>query len=268
MISRSFRDATEPSPEAVDRLARAFSGRSTRSRLALLPDPRGAVALPLPRRPWPRLALALAAVAVAAVTAWSARPHPLQGRLEAAATVTEALTPEVAIQYSGTGAVSGTRDAPRIRWEVGTLRVEVEPGVQLSVETDEGVAAVLGTAFTVERGALGTTVTVERGRVALSCGELVLGPGEAHTCLPLRPAGLLARARALRADRALALDTVRRGLASSEPGDPARGELLALQVELLAATDPNAARAAARTYLREGYQARRAKMQRFLGEEL
>lgn len=265
MIPRAFRDATAPSPEAVARLERSFSGRSTHARLRVLPVPRTVVArAPSRSRRWPALALA------AALLAWlgySLRPQPITARLEAEDTVTEALTPAVQLRYSGSGVVGGTDRAPRIRWEVGELRVEVDPGIALSVETDDAVVRVLGTLFTVVRDARGTTVSVERGRVSVSCVDHVLEPGMSATCLPTRPAGLLARARSLRADPASALDAVSRGLALAQPGDPVRGELLALQVELLASTDPTTARAAAERYLAEGYQARRELIQRFLRGE-
>lgn len=266
MIPRVFRDATAPRPEALARLERSFSGRSTHARLALLPSPRLARAPVLrPQRPrWPVLVLA---TALLAWLVFRPAPRPLDARLDAVDTVTEALTSAVQLQYAGTGTVSGTERAPRIRWEVGELRVEVNPGIALSVETDEGLVTVLGTIFTVVRDARGTTVSVERGRVSVSCADHVLEPGMSATCLPRRPAGLLARARALRADRPGALDAVTRGLALAKPGDPIRGELLALQVQLLAPDDPQAARAAAQAYLDEGYLARQTFMRQFLGSE-
>lgn len=263
MIPRAFRDATAPRPEAVARLERSFSGRSTRARLALLPAPRGRVSLAPRPHPWRWPALALAALALAWLML-RPQPRPLDARLDAPVMVTEALTTAVQLQYTGTGVVDGTDRAPRIHWEVGALRVEVDPGVALSVETAEGLVTVLGTIFTVVRDARGTTVSVERGRVALSCVDHPLDPGMSATCLPLRPAGLLARARALRADPPVALEAVDRGLRLARPGDPFRGELLALRVELLAPTDPEGAHEAARTYLREGYLARETLMQDFL----
>jgi ferric-dicitrate binding protein FerR (iron transport regulator) len=262
MIPRSFRDATEPSPEAIERLVRSFSGRPTTSRLQRLPEPRGPVRT-TPRRPrWPILVVVPLLAATVAFVLW---PRSIEARLDAAATVTTDASPEVRLSYSGTGDVRGTRAAPVVHWEVGTLTAEVEPGTPFVVETDEGTATVLGTRFTVVRDALGTTISVERGRVRVSCGDIVLDPGQSRTCLPVRPSGWLARARALRrSDPKAAADAVLDGLAISVPGDPVRGELLALHIELLG-DDPDAARSSARTYLREGYTARAEQIREFLG---
>lgn len=263
MIPRSFRDATAPGPDAIARLERSFSGRSTHARLALLPQPGPAPTFaPRPRwRPWPALILA------ALLLAWLGTRKPpvlIDARLDAAETVTAAITSDLQIEYAGTGAVYGTELAPHIHWEVGLLRVAVRPELQLTVDTDEGTASGSGASFTVERDARGTTVKVERGSVGLSCADRPLTPGATQTCLPQRPAGLLARARLLRKDRDAALDAIQRGLALTRPGEPTRGELLALKVELLSADQPENARAAAQIYLNEGYQARVDLMRDFL----
>lgn len=263
---RRIAEATEPTPEACERLTAAFSNRSTRDRLALLPTPHVDVArllAPRPSRaPWLLLPGALAvAVAVALVSPPSS---PVNAQLDAPAEVALALTPEVALVYAGVGVVDGTRDAPRIQWEVGELNVSVENGIQLAVETDEGTARVHGTRFRVVRDVFGTTVSVSEGEVAVSCGAVLLGPGESRTCPPLRPAGLLARARALSV-RSDALASVRSGLAIVASDDPVRGELLALQAQLYAEDgNPEAARTAARLYLAGGYSARISAMRHLL----
>ena len=260
---RRLRDATEPTPEACERLATSFSGRSTHARLAKLPEPRGTIRLPLPRRStWVLLPIALVATIV-----WAIWPSPpVSARLDATEDTTLALTPEVQLTFSGTGVADGTRAAPRIRWDVGELHVTVESGIALVVETAEGTASVHGTRFDVVRDALGTTVTVHEGVVAVSCGR-DLAAGDTVTCLPLRPAGLLARARALRSgDDALA--AVRAGLTMTSPGDSVRGELLAMLVHLLGERgDQAGVRANAELYVAEGHAARREQMERLIGRE-
>ena len=77
MIPRAFRDATAPSPDAIARLERCFSGRSTRTRLALLPQP----------GPAPTLAPSLSTVAFA-------RPSVVQLR-SMLSTVSEVAQPSV-----------------------------------------------------------------------------------------------------------------------------------------------------------------------------
>ncbi len=265
MIER-IAEVTEPTPEACERLTAAFSNRSTRDRLALLPTPHADAARLLTRRrgraPWLLLPVALAiAVALSTVTQPSST---VSAELDAADAVALALTPEVAVVYTGVGIVDGTRDAPRIHWEVGELNVSVASGIKLVVETDEGTARVHGTRFRVVRDVFGTTVSVSEGEVAVSCGAVLLGPGESRTCPPLRPAGLLARARALGV-RAEALASVRSGLALVGADDPVRGELLALQAQLHAEDgNPEAARTAARLYLAGGYSARVPEMRHLL----
>jgi ferric-dicitrate binding protein FerR (iron transport regulator) len=265
MIER-IAEATEPTPEACERLTAAFSNRSTRDRLALLPAPHVDVArLLTPRRaraPWLLLPIALGTALALAVGL--RQSPPVRAQLDAPAEVALALTPEVALVYAGVGVVDGTRDAPRIQWEVGELNVSVEPGIKLAVTTDEGTAQVHGTRFRVVRDVFGTTVSVSEGEVAVSCGAVLLGPGEFRTCPPLRPAGLLARARALSV-RSDALASVRDGLAIVGSDDPVRGELLALQAQLYVEDgNPEAARTAARLYLVGGYSARTPAMRHLL----
>jgi hypothetical protein len=96
---------------------------------------------------------------------------------------------------------------PRLEWEQGTLKVEVEPerGIDLAVHTREAEVRVVGTRFSVTRDALGTGVVVTHGHVAVLCADgekALLGAGEARVCPPTHAAGLLGRANALAAAEA------------------------------------------------------------------
>jgi hypothetical protein len=177
-------------------------------------------------------------------------------------------TPFVHLDYAGQGTLSGTRAEPNLRWEVGTVSVHVESnrGLGLVVHTDEAVIRVHGTTFEVKRDTLGTHVVVTEGRVEVACGSdasTFLETAGQIECLPRRPAGLLARARALD-DVGLtdqAVQSARLGLTVASPGDPARGELLALRAVLLDKQGrSHAALEDARSYLSEGHVPRAEAM--------
>ena len=153
----------------------------------------------------------------------------------------------------------GSARAPRIAWTRGTVEVEVEPnrGVDLQVQTPEGVVTVVGTAFDVTRDIAGTSVSVRRGKVRVACVEgdtVLLTGGHSITCRPATPAGFLARARHLLDDGGSASATlalVDRGLRDARPG-PVHDELLYLRIEQLLQLDRHdEARAAADLYLRQ-----------------
>jgi hypothetical protein len=188
----------------------------------------------------PAAALALAAALAAAVLLPGA-PAPLSERLSAPAPTDRALTPHVALAYTGVGDVAGTERAPRIRWEAGTLDVDVTPrqGIDLSVETDEGTVRVIGTSFSVTRDAMGTTVAVSRGHVRVACGdtgERDLRAGDQLECPPVRAAGWIGRTQALmRAGRGAdeLLAAIDHGRALAAPDDPAAGELVAMRIRVL-----------------------------------
>lgn len=239
--------AQEPGPGAVRRVIINVTPHGTQTRR------------------WPVL-LPLAAAALLWLV-WP--PRRLDERLDAPAPLDRALTEEIHLQYSGSGSVTGTAKAAHIFWEVGTLRVELEPdrGVDLEVETSEGRVAVVGTAFSVTRGPLGTEVTVQRGHVIVSCNTGykidIVDTGGAW-CLPVRAAGMLGRARALRAAGEPSEDVlaaVAEGLSLAKPGEPATGELVALRLDVLISEGryPEAL-SAAEAYLRSGEAARREEV--------
>lgn len=237
--------AAEPAPEATARLLRRV--RSSRR-----PDPR-------PRRA--AAVLVLIAAAFLIFLRLVPEPTPLDQALSTTVPITESLTAEVRADYTGTGRVQGTTAAPRIRWEVGTLALDVAPhqGIDLSVDTDEAVVTVVGTAFSVTRDRLGTAIQVSRGEVSARCiggPAQALHAGERSFCLPRRATGMLTRAQALLdlgATPEEVLDTLAQGLKLASDGDPAVGELLALRIEVLLELGRDAEAAAdARQYLRAG----------------
>jgi hypothetical protein len=181
-----------------------------------------------------------------------------------------ALTELVRLDYQGAGTVDGTERTPHIRWEAGTLDVEVTPGagVDLSVETDEALVHVVGTAFSVTRDAMGTKVAVTRGHVRVTCTgaaseQLVVG-GQAE-CLPVRAAAWIGRVQALMAASRPVdeiLSSVDRGISLAGPGDPATGELVAMRIRVLMDSSRyEDALAAAESYLASGATPRRAEVE-------
>lgn len=184
--------------------------------------------------------------------------------------VVHGAVPNVSLSYQGTGAIEGTSDAPRIRWETGTLNVDVTSGrgIQLAVETREAVVRVVGTGFTVDRDALGTRVDVRHGRVEVDCGEeltRVLDAGDTVTCLPRSAAGLLGRARALQAEGAApaaVLEAIERGLALADGPAAVRDELTASRIRVLFDLGRNAeVLDAARSYLGSGAATRKGDVE-------
>ncbi len=233
-----------------------------------------------PRNQWPLAVATVLSLVLLALSIWYRHQAWLDEQLLASSPTTSELTADVQLAYTGSGHASGPLDAPHIDWNLGQLRVEVEEdrGVDLVVRTREARARVRGTSFEVIRDTLGTQVQVAQGSVAVSCldsrGErtrhALLGAGDATTCPPTSPSGLLGRARALQdaGERAAALTAVQAGLASTSGADPIRGELLVLQVELLFGQRRyHQALAGLRTYLDEGHQAR-AEDVRLLQEAL
>ncbi len=264
-VFHHFADATRARPDALRRLeqrleAEVADPERVREILAHAPSARPgaegrvlhrlAARLRHPAVPHSRVRPVFAvALATAALVMWAVRavPLPLAGSLSAPEWKTANPTAQVALNFQGEGTLGGTNAAPDIDWRAGTLKVEVEPnkGIKLAVKTREAVVRVVGTGFSVDRGALGTTVEVTHGRVSVECaapaggtGESVmLGAGERHVCLPTTPAALLGRARALSASHASPADvlaTVDRGLTASPTGS-VREELQVARMESLAA---------------------------------
>ncbi len=177
--------------------------------------------------------------------------------------------PKVDLTYRGVGEVAGPDSAPRIAWQRGTIHVEVQPdqGIDLRVQTREAEVRVVGTGFSVTRDALGTHVEVRHGRVETTCtggAPVVLGLGETRDCLPQSAAGLLGRAHALADQGAVhgrVLEAVNLGLSAAGSDDPARDELLALKVDVLAGAGLDAdALEAARELVTRGSGIRRQEV--------
>jgi ferric-dicitrate binding protein FerR (iron transport regulator) len=215
----------EASPTAITRV-RARIGRRPRRRVAPL------VGASL---------LLAASLAFLLVRLFPSTPAPLSAGLDApVAWATLQPTPEVQLDFQGSGTLGGTARSLALQWELGTLKVEVEPnrGIDLAVHTREAEVRVVGTGFSVTRDALGTAVSVSHGHVAVMCADgqnALLGPGETRVCVPTSPSGLLGRAHGLvEAGAALSevLAAADAGLAAGATG-AVQGELSLLRVETL-----------------------------------
>jgi len=237
---------------------------------------RARMAAPAPsgsRRPWVYGGVTLAAAA-AGLTVVVAMPEPGLAPVQAQlASDTERAelnpSPEVALAYQGAGSLEGTRQAPRIVWESGTVHVDVQPdqGIQLVVATPEAVVQVVGTAFAVTRDALGTQVQVDHGRVRVSCLDgagSMLGAGEHTTCLPTTAAAMLTRANALQdqgASPEQLLATVALALERHPEPSLVRNELQTLQIQALARLGrASQAYGLSQAYLAAGHELRRDGM--------
>lgn len=231
--------------------------------------PRARVA-PLLATAFVTTAFACAAAALLALRFLYAPPLPLGAGLDAAESWA-ALQPtdEVRFDFRGRGRLGGTSRAPVVDWEVGVLRIEVEPerGIDLVVHTREADVRVVGTGFTVSRDALGTTVAVTHGHVAVMCvdGEKqLLGAAEQRICLPTNASGLLGRAQAL-VDQGATGDEVLaaadHGLAAGASG-AVRGELELLRVETLTRLGRAAEALGAADAALAGAPSRRIELQR------
>jgi ferric-dicitrate binding protein FerR (iron transport regulator) len=218
-------------------------------------------------------AAAAGAIVLSMATAPPARPDvPLAMQLESDSPTTVSASDDVHFVADGYGEVSGTSLAPRIAWESGRVEVSVTPkaGIDLQVKTLEATVRVVGTVFEVDRGALGTEVSVTRGAVETTCVDgthTILRGGESLLCVPVEPAGLLNRARALRdagAHQAV-VEAAKAGLASAER--ETRAELLAVRATALRELgDRDAAAADAGVYLQEGHTLRRRAMETLIEE--
>jgi ferric-dicitrate binding protein FerR (iron transport regulator) len=247
------RERFEPSELAVARLSRRAAATLDRPRPSRRPMYAGFAAL---------------SVAAAALL-FALRPTVTVSALAADTATTMQVSDDVALSYAGRGEVTTDGAHPRVSWELGTLDVEVTPnrGVDLVIETPEATVRVIGTGFTVARDALGSAVDVRHGIVAVRCGdgrEGQLTAGQSMTCLPVRAAGMLARAKALAAggaadaDVLVALDAGLRLDASP----PVRAELSARRIRTLSALgrDEEAA-AAASAWLAGDETIRRAEVE-------
>ncbi len=252
-----FSRATAATPESVENVMRRLpqdgaAAHASRRLFRMLPGaPRGAegrvlarlrAGKPAARSYAPPLVAAAAALTllVMSVHAWWSEAAPVGATLAGSEWTDLAPTDLVTLHYLGEGTLMGTRSAPRIQWQRGTLQVEVTPnrGIALTVETSEGEVAVVGTAFSVTRDVLGTAVRVSHGAVAVRCADgrsasvTAAGP---FTCAPTTPAGLLARARAMGetpGNEQAVIEAAERGLAGGAP--PAiRAELALVRAQAL-----------------------------------
>ena len=219
-------------------LEQVFSGVEPAER-APPPRPSAPAAPPGPPRPAsPGEPPAEASVAGAEVSS-EVSEALLDVRLSAREWRDQVFGTDLRLRYNGEGTLRGPVASPKLRWDAGSLDVDVDGSV--TVETEEALFTAGEATFSVVRDALGTSLTVRRGRITLGCrGERTqtVGLGRDALCLPVRPAGLLARARALAAagapDEAV-LQTADLGLARAEAGEVAVGELLAVRLEALLA---------------------------------
>lgn len=251
----ALRDRSEPDDAALTRVERRVRSSLHIQRAHRL------------RPAW--LAVTVATAASALILIYRS-PSPIDLNIETSTTTAIPLARDVALEAAGRGHATGDERAPRLRWDEGTLGVEVTPnrGVDLEITTDEAIIRVIGTGFSVDRGALGTAVAVRHGRVSVDCiagGSSILTQGQSVECAPTRPSGLLARARA-QAARGDAPDVVLATLSQADrPDDPPAlaGEIVALQVDVLRnAGRDDEALAAARRYLDAGYTPRRPEIRR------
>lgn len=265
-IFRAFEAQTAASPESVAavrerlrtarehdagtaRVLRQFPGATARALVRVrsrIAAGRIAVAQPWKSVRW-GFAAALAAsiaVAIASMPRWRGEGEPdrrLAGELASeVAWSASAPTPEVALRFLGSGRLTGDAQQPVVRWDLGTLDVDVTPdrGVELAVVTREARVDVVGTGFTVTRDILGTHVRVRHGRVSVACGSaapVLLDPGEERACHPVTASGMLGRANRLAelgAPPAEILAALDRGLLLHDE-DPSRDDARALRDELV-----------------------------------
>jgi ferric-dicitrate binding protein FerR (iron transport regulator) len=284
-IFARFRRETAPSPRSIERLRERVGhevsdAQVSRAVLQHLPGVapgaearvRARLAAPRPapsRRPVVvvgLVGLAAAAAGLALVALQDDPQAPVQASLSSDTQRAElSPSPELALVYQGVGSLDGTRQAPHIRWESGTVHLDVEPeqGIELVVDTPEAQVQVVGTAFAVTRDALGTRVEVDRGRVRVTCldgDSHMLGAEERVTCLPTNAQRMLVRINELRARGA----SPEQLLASAEhaleryPGTVLDSELQVARIEALHRLDRfSEAYRQAQAYLEAGHEARR-----------
>lgn len=242
---RTYRDATAPRPEDVERLR--LAARSARPA----------------RAPWIGGAVAVAAAAAAWI-AWPRAVEPRMGPIpEGASVLVDGVTVDLVGDASAVPTVAGTA----VTLASGELAVEVTPdrGLDVAVTTPEAVVRVVGTGFTVRRALEGTIVTVRHGRVSVACvaGDTVeVGAGGEATCPVASPGLWLGRARAL-LDRHAPVAEVDAAVAAGRrvatPGSAIEAELTLVGVQARAPGDPAGALDALGGYLAAGATHRRAE---------
>ncbi len=291
-ILQRFFEETAAKPGALRRVGRRVVSEQTdrefsRMMLGQLPEPAPGAAgrvrarlqagppQPRPVRVWlPAGALVAACVAglLAVIALRPAPDQPVMAELRSDGAWSE-LQPseEVALRFQGEGALQGSQRVPRIIWEAGSVRIQVQPeqGIDLHLSTPEAQVRVVGTVFTVTRDALGTRVAVERGRVRVDCvegGQVLLDSGQDQVCLPISAAGLLARVRMLQDQGASAEDQLvaaDKALALGDASEAVQGELQLVRMQALAQLDrPEEALAEAERYLGSAHPLRQEDVRR------
>lgn len=213
-LLRVYRDATEPGEDSLSRVRERLrlerEPEAARALLRELPDPdasaiarvlarlRASIAagesvrMPLGNGPLWAGGLAAAVLALGLLLGPEVAPEPppvmIAANLEAVEDARVEPAPGVALDYTGWGFVSGSERQPRIHFGAGSLHVDVEPnqGIDLVIETPNGVVSVVGTVFDVVVDDLGTRVSVERGAVKVACelgDSSLLRAGESTRCV-------------------------------------------------------------------------------------
>lgn len=275
---RRFADATAHTPTGITRLRLRLGLEAdrelSRAILSRLPEAatgaearvRARLGRAAPAVRWPLVGLLVAA----GLAAWFLRvpaENPVLLALDGEASMVS-VGEHVRLVASGIGHAGGTDRRPRVRWDSGRLDVTVDPheGIDLRVQTPEATVSVLGTAFTVRRDLLGTQVDVAHGVVEMTCTGGTpqrLEAGGGAGCWPIRPAGLLGRARALQNAGAPPTDVLATldAIDARDADNIVSGEVLALRFDMLRALGRDEeALASARAYRAGGHGERVAEI--------
>jgi hypothetical protein len=266
---------------------RGVLGGSLPSLLQNLPDPEGCppigriLNVGQPRRlltPGRLTVLAGAAVTIA-ILVWNAafRPQPTLDAvlLSPVARLESQPVGGLDLSWRGAGTLSGTESTPRVDWDRGTLDISLSHGrvTDLSVVTREATVHVTGTKLSVSRNGFETRVNVTEGAVHVTCHggtDSLVSAGDTRTCGPVGAASFLGLAHQQWEEKQPAdavLDTVRTGLAQTDPRSAVAVELHVLEIELLSADGrPEEALSTARALLASGAGSRQEQVERVAAE--
>ena len=210
------------------------------------------------------LAFAAAGLTVGGVAPWSVRD------LDAPLETTARTLRDAELRPDGEGRLLGTTSAPSVLWEQGVL--EVQTARELSVLTREGEFRIGAGAATLLRDGRGTTVQAHGGTATVTCEgsePKTLGSEGSALCRPISAEGMVGRVRLLDVDGLPAdelLAEIELGLTLPATGPIATNELQTMRVfQLDRAGRADEALAAARSWLDEGHDSRRAAVQRLAG---